>query len=96
MVHADDVNMLGGSVRTIKRNAEAIVVASKEIGLEVNTDKTEYIVMSGDKIAGRSHNMMNDNSTLGSVEQFRYFATHLTNENSVQEEIKSRLKSRNA
>jgi len=36
LVYADDVNILGGSVHTIKENAEALIVASKEIGLEVN------------------------------------------------------------
>ena len=46
LVYAEDVNILGGSVRTIKKNAEALVVASKEIGLEVNADKTKYMVMS--------------------------------------------------
>jgi len=35
LVYADDVNMLGGSVRTVKENAAALIVASKEIGLEV-------------------------------------------------------------
>jgi len=35
LVHAD-VNILGGSVHTVKENAEAVIVASKEIGLEVN------------------------------------------------------------
>ena len=38
--------ILGGSVHTIKENAESLVVASKEIGLEVNADKTKYMVMS--------------------------------------------------
>jgi len=38
--------MLGGSVHIIKENAEALVVASKEIGLEVTTDETKYMVMS--------------------------------------------------
>ena len=38
LVYAGDVNMLGGSVHTIKENAEALVVASNEIGLEVNVD----------------------------------------------------------
>jgi hypothetical protein len=38
--------MLGGSVHTIKENAEALIVASKEIGLEVNADKTKYMVRS--------------------------------------------------
>ena len=43
--HADDVNMLGRSVHTTK-NTEALVVTSKEIGLEVNAEKTKYMVMS--------------------------------------------------
>ena len=44
----NDVNILGGSVHTVKENAEALVVATKEIGLEVNADKTKYIIMSRD------------------------------------------------
>jgi DNA uptake protein ComE-like DNA-binding protein len=46
LVDADDVNILGGSVHTMKKNTEVLVVASKEIGLEVNADKTNYMVMS--------------------------------------------------
>ena len=46
LVYADDVNILGGSAHTIKENAEAVVVARKEIGLEVNADQTKYMVMS--------------------------------------------------
>jgi len=42
----DDVNVLVGSVHAIKKNAEALVIASKENGLEVNADKTKYIVVS--------------------------------------------------
>ena len=46
MVYADDVNILGGSVHTEKENAKAFLVTNKEIGLEVNADKTKYMVMS--------------------------------------------------
>ena len=46
LAYAADVNILGGSIRTVKENAEALIVASKEIGLEVNVDKTKYMVMS--------------------------------------------------
>jgi len=46
LVYADDVNILGGSVHTVKENAEALITASKDNGLEVNTDKTKYMVMS--------------------------------------------------
>jgi len=38
--YADDVNILGGSILTVKENTEALVVDSKEIGLEVNVNKT--------------------------------------------------------
>jgi hypothetical protein len=50
LVCADDVNILGGSVQTVKENAEALVFASNETGLEVNADKTKYMVMSRDHI----------------------------------------------
>ena len=53
LVYADDVNILGGSVQTVKRNSEALVFAGKENRLEVNVDKTKYMVMSGDQNAGR-------------------------------------------
>jgi hypothetical protein len=52
LVYAHDVNILGGSVHTIKKNAETLVLASKEIGLEVNGDKTKYMVMPQDLDAG--------------------------------------------
>jgi hypothetical protein len=85
MVYADDVNILGGSVHTVKENTEALVAASKESGLEVNADKTEYMVVSRDQNAGRIHSMKIDNSSIEVVEQFRYLGTTLTNENSSQE-----------
>jgi len=45
MVYADDVNILGGSARTIKKNAEALVVANMDTELEVNAeDKTKHMV----------------------------------------------------
>jgi len=51
------------------------------------------MVMSRDKNAGRSHIIKIDNSSLGSVEKSRYLGKALKNKNSIQEEIKSRLKS---
>jgi hypothetical protein len=46
LVYANDVNIFGGSVHTVKENREVLVVASEEIGLEVIADKTKYMVMS--------------------------------------------------
>ena len=58
--------------------------------------KTQYMVMSRDRNAGRIHSVRIDNSTLERVEGFKYLGTTLTNQNSIAEEIKSRLRSRNA
>ena len=92
LVYANDVNILGGSVHTIKDNAEALIVASKEIGLDINADKTKYMVMPRDLNAGRSHSVKTNNSSLERVEEFKYLETTLTNQNSIQEEIKSEVK----
>ena len=96
LVYVDDVNTLGGRVHTVKVKAEALIVASKENVLEVNADKTKYMVMSRDQNAGQSHSMRIDNSSFERVEEFKYLETALTNQNSIQEEIKCRLKSGNA
>jgi hypothetical protein len=96
LAYADDVDILGESVHTVKENAEALVVATKEIGLEVNADKTKYMVMSRDRNAGRCHNVKIDNSSIERVEEFKYLRTMVTHQNSNQEEIKSRIKLGNA
>ena len=57
LVYADDVNILGGIVHTVKKDREALLVGSKETGLEVNADKTKYMIRSRDQNAGLSHNM---------------------------------------
>ena len=90
------MDILGGSARKVKENAEDLVVATKEIGLDVNADKTKYMIISRDQNAGRSYSMKNDNSSNERVVEFKYLGTTLTNKNSIQEEIKSRLKLGNA
>ena len=96
LVYDDDVNILGGSIHTMKKNAEALVVASKKTGLEVNAVKTEYMVMSQDQNAGRSHSIKIDSNFFERVAEFKYLGITLTNQNSIQEEVKNRLKSGNA
>jgi len=71
-------------------------VASKETGLEVYADKTKCMVMFQYQQAGRSHSIKIDSSSFERVEEFKYLGTTLTNQNSIREEIKSRLKSGNA
>ena len=54
------------------------------------------MVMSRDQNEGRNHSMKIDNNSFERVEEFDYLGTTLTNQNSIQEEIKRRFISRNA
>ena len=55
-----------------------LVAATRETGLEVSADKTKYMVVSRDQIAGRIHSVRIDNSTFERVEEFKYLGTNLT------------------
>jgi hypothetical protein len=96
LVCAGDVNILGGSVHTMKKNTVVLVVDSMEIGLEENADNTKYMVISRDQDEGRSHSMKMDNISFERVEELKYLGRTLTYQNSIQGEFKSRLKAGNA
>jgi hypothetical protein len=64
---------MGGSAHTVQKNAEALVAATKENGLEVNVHKTKYMVMSRDQNAGRSLCIKTDNSSFDKVEKFKFW-----------------------
>jgi hypothetical protein len=69
LVYADDVNILGGSMHTIRKNTEVLLIASNEIGLEVNAEKTKYMVMSRDQNAGQNGYIQIGNKSFETVKQ---------------------------
>ena len=71
-------------------------MASKETGPEVTGEKTKYTVMSQYQNPGQSHCIKIDNISFERTDELKYLGKSLTNQNSIQEEIKSRLKSGNA
>jgi hypothetical protein len=46
LAYADDVNLLGDNIDTIKKNTEIVINATKEVGLEINVEKTKYMLLS--------------------------------------------------
>ena len=68
--YADDFNILGESVHTVKKNSEALVAATEEIGLEVNAHKIKYMTVFRDQNPGRIHSIKMDNSYIERVEIF--------------------------
>jgi hypothetical protein len=56
-----DVDMLGRSAHTIKKNTEAVVVANKDDGFGVNAEISKYTITSRDQHAGQDLNIKTDN-----------------------------------
>jgi hypothetical protein len=87
---------LGDSVNTVAESSETLLEASWDIGLEINVEKTKYVIMSRHPNSGQNQNIRIDNKSFEEVAKFKYFVTTLTNQNDIHDEIKSRLISGNA
>jgi hypothetical protein len=87
---------LGERINTVRKNTVVLVIASKEIGLEANAEKTKYMVMSWDQNAGQNGYIQIGNTSFETVKRFKCLGTTLMNNISIHEEIKSRLQSGNA
>jgi hypothetical protein len=76
LVYAEDVNLLGNSINTL-------LEASSNISLEINAEKTKYMIMSHHPHSGQNQNIRIANELFENVAKFKYFGTTLTNQNDI-------------
>ena len=77
LFYADDVKMLGENLQTLRENTEIFIKASKDIGLEVNSDKTKYKITSRHQNVVPNQNIVIGNLSFEKVEKFKYLGQPL-------------------
>jgi hypothetical protein len=96
LAYADHIGIVGENIDIMKKNTEALLDASKEVGLEVIPERTKYMLISRSQKIGQKHSINIPNRSFEGVAKFKYLGTTLTDQNCMHEGINSRLNSGNA
>jgi hypothetical protein len=78
LVYADGVNLLENNINTVQKDTNTTIDASKEVGLEVNAEKSKYMLMSRHQNAGQNRNINIVNRSFENVVQLKYLGRKVT------------------
>jgi hypothetical protein len=87
LAYADDVNLLGDNIDTIKKLTE-ILTDDKEIGLERNLEKAKHMLLFCHQNVGQDRCMKIANRPVENVSQFKYLGTTVTNQNLITKKLR--------
>jgi hypothetical protein len=96
LIYADYVNLLGDSVNTVEENSETLSEVNRVIGLEINAEKSKYMIISLYPNSGQNQDIRIANESFENVAKFKYLGTTVTKQNDFHDEIKCRLYPGNA
>jgi hypothetical protein len=95
LAYADNVNILEDIINTTKRNTATLIDASKKVGIEINVEKTKYMLLFRQQNVVENRDIKIANRSFENVSQFKYLGTTVTIQNLIQDEINRRLNSGN-
>jgi hypothetical protein len=72
VVYADGINFLGCSINTIKETTDTVLEACRDVSLEINAEKTKYMIMSSHPKSGQNQNIRIVNESFENVTEFKY------------------------
>jgi hypothetical protein len=82
------LNLLGDNIDTVKKSTETLIVASKEVCLKINVEKTKYMLLYRHQNVDRNRDIKISNRLFENVSQFKYLGVTVTNKYLIEEEIK--------
>jgi hypothetical protein len=80
LAYADDVNLLGDNIDTVKKNIKTLIDASKEVGLEITIEKSKHMLLSHHQNVGQNRDIKITSRLFENVSQLRYLGTTVTNQ----------------
>ena len=92
LTYVDEVNLIGGDIRTIERNADVLLNSCKDIGLAVNTRKTKYMEIGRHRGMIANEHIRIGNNSYAKVKTFKYLGFLVENQISVRDEMKCILR----
>lgn len=93
--YADDIVLITRGPETLKDVFLELFTAAKKLGLEVNAEKTKYMVISPNEARRRRENITIANMTFENVESFVYLGAELNSANKISSEIQRRIMAAN-
>ncbi|KAL4084379.1 hypothetical protein QTP88_028202 [Uroleucon formosanum] len=96
LAYADDIVLMAESKDKLKEESKQLINAAKRVGLEINAEKTEYMVVQRhEQIGCRNEVLEVENYKFKRVQQFKYLGTLITQPNEIGTKIKARIQAAN-